>query len=225
MMNSNPTETAVTETPQSPARQGGSLWWLTVAVGVIVSMPFAWLLSYAAALPFYLGLFFFVLFGLVIGATMHRVASRRRPYGRAAILVGTTIVAGAGWIASIAVEGLGFPNDMGDDAIKRTLSIGNRSPEEYRKAVADEVRRFLRERYPPGGVVGYARWILTNGELKKGEIEGVKVTLRRGQRGYWWAVRVVLSIALLGFGIGSQTLPLRLRADPAVRVMDEQGKR
>ncbi len=130
MMNSDPTETAVTETPQSPARRGGSLWWLTVAVGVIVSMPFAWLLSYAAALPFYLGLFFFVLFGLVIGATMHRVASRRRPYGRAAILAGTTIVAGAGWIASIAVEGLGFPNDMGDDAIKRTLSIGNRSPEE-----------------------------------------------------------------------------------------------
>ena len=223
-MNSDPTATSVTETRRLPIRSDGSglLWWLAVAVGVIVSMPFAWLLSYAAALPFYLGLFFFVLFGLVIGAIMHRVASRRRPYRRAAVLAGTIIVAGAGWIVSIVVEGLAFPDDMGDDAIKRTLSVGDRSPEDYRAAVAQKVRLFLHERYSPGGLVGYVRWVLTSGELKKGEIEGVKVTLRRTQRGYRWAIRVALSIAFFGFGIGSQTLPLRLRADPAVRVMDDE---
>ena len=66
------------------------------------------------------------------------------------------------------------------------------------------------------------RWILTSGELRKGQIEDVSRTLRRSQCGYWWAIRVILSAALLGFGIGSQTFLLRLAVDPAVRMIDEK---
>lgn len=214
----DPTPTAVPTTRSgSPAR-----WWMAVALGAIVSMPLAWLLSYAAMLPFFIGLFFFALFGLIIGAVMHRVASPGRPYNRTALVVGTTMIVAAGWIASIVKESRDFPGDMAVETANRTRDIGDRSVEEYRAAVADEIRHFLRKHYPPGGTFGYIRWVVTSGELKKGQIENVSRTLRRSQRKSWWAIRVILSIALFGFGIGSQTLPLRLASEPAVRAINEK---
>ena len=86
--------------------------------------------------------------------------------------------------------------------------------------MAAGVRRFLSERYPPGGTVGYLRWVVTSGELKKGEIEGVNRTLRRTQRGFRWGIRVVLSIVLFVFGVGSQTWPLRLARERYLRASD-----
>jgi hypothetical protein len=191
-----------------------------VLVGLIVSMPFAWLLSFAGMFPFYLGLFFFVLFGVVIGAAMYRVASPGRPYGQWAVLAGTTLVVVAGWLTSVVQESRDFPADMAAEAGNRTRSIGDQTIYEYRAAVRHDVRRFLREHYPPGGTLGYVRWVLLSGELKKGQIAGVHRTLRRPQRGYKWGIRVVLSIALLAFGIGSQTFALRLAEDHTRRAKD-----
>ncbi len=205
----------------APSRCAGR-WWRAVGLGLVVSMPTAWLLSYAATLPFFLGLFFFVLFGLMIGAVMHRAAAAGRPYGKASLVLGTTVVVIAGWAVSLAKESRDFPADMAAIAPNLTRDIGGRSVDEFRAAVVADVRRFLRESYPPGGAIGYARWVILSGELKKGQIAGVNRTLRRPQHGLWWAVRVVLSIGLLGFGVGSQTLQLTRRSDPAVRVMDEK---
>jgi len=199
-------------------------WWLAVVVGLVVSMPLAWLLSYAAPLPFFLGIFFFALFGLLIGAAMHRIASPGRPYGRAVLVVGTTVVVVVGWTASMLKEGRDFPMDMAVKVGNRTRDIGDRTIGEYRAVVADEVRSFLRERYPPGGTIGYVRWVLTSGELKKGQITHVHRTLEPAQRGFTWAARVVLSIALFAFGVGSQTLPLKPDTsitEPAVKESEE----
>jgi len=188
-------------------------WWWATAAGVIVSLPFAWLLSYAAALPFYLGLFFFMLFGLVIGAVTYRLAAPGRPYGRFAVLAGTTLIVGVCWTTSLVKESTDFPVDLAADAVGRARDIGQRSVEEYRAAVADEVRGFLSDHYPPGGVVGYVRWILLSGEMKKGEIPSFDQTLRRTPARLGWAIRVVLSIGLLGFAVGSQTFALRRPSD------------
>jgi hypothetical protein len=188
----------------------------------MVSLPLAWLLSYAALLPFYLGLFFFALFGLIIGAVMHRIASAGRPYRRVTLIVGTAIVVAFTWVCSIAKEARDFPNDMACSAAGVTRYIGDRPIGEWRAEVADKVRRFLREHYPPGGALGYVRWVLVSGELKRGQIEGVDRTLRRSQRGYSWAIRAVLSLALLGFGVSSQTLPMRRATDHSVGAIDEE---
>ena len=192
----------------SPAR-----WWCATALGTVVSLPFAWLLSYAAALPFYLGLFFFMLFGLLIGAVTYRLAAPGRPYGRFAVLAGTTLIVGVCWTTSLVKESRDFPADLAADAEGRTRYIGQRSAAEYRTAVADEVRGFLSERYPPGGVVGYVRWILLSGEMKKGDIPSFDQALRRTPAGFGWAIRVVLSIGLLGFAVWSQTFALSRPAD------------
>lgn len=192
-------------------------WWLAVVAGSIVSLPMAWILSYAAALPFFLGVFFFALLGLVIGSIVHRFAAPARPYGRFTLVVGTTVVVAVGWLASIAVEARGFPKDMAVVAGGRTLSLGGLTIEEYRASVDADVRRYLAERYPPGGTLGYVRWILTNGTLRRGDIAGVNRTLSRTQTRWAWAIRVVLSVALLGFGIASQTLLLSQPVDPHLR--------
>jgi len=201
--------------PRSHAR-----WWGAVGVGSIVSLPLAWLLSYGAALPFFLGLFFFVLFGLMIGAVMHRVAAPGRPYGRWSLVVGTSIVVALGWGTSIVKEAADFPADIADDSITKTLNLGERTPETYRAIVAGEVRRFLAEKYPPGGSLGYVRWILAGGAIDQADVPDLSRSMRRSPHGTWWAIRLVLSIALFGFGIGSQTLALKLARDPTHRKID-----
>jgi hypothetical protein len=166
-------------------------------------------------LPFYLGLFFFMLFGLVIGAVTFRIAAPGRPYRRLTVLAGTTLIVGVCWTASIVKESWDFPADIARDAVRRSRDIGRRSADDYRTAVAEEVRTFLRERHPPGGVLGYMRWMLLEGELKKGAIPSFDQTLRRSPARWGWAIRVVLSISLLGFAVGSQTLALSRRSAPA----------
>ncbi len=194
-------------------------WWTGIGVAAVVSLPFAWLLSYAASLPFFIGVFFFLLFGLLIGAVAYRVAAPGRPYSSIQLVIGTTVLVGLVWGISIVKESRDFPGDVADRAVGRTRDLGNRSVAQFRREVAADVRRFLAERYPPGGVSGYVRWALTNGELKRGELASVErgISVPAAQIRVWWAVRVVLSIALLGFGIGSQTLTLKQSREVRVR--------
>jgi hypothetical protein len=180
-------------------------WWLAVLVGTGFSLPFSWLLSAAALLPFLLGLFFFALFGLIIGALVFRIACPRRPYRKGAVLVGTTFIITVCWITSIVLESRAFAPEMGEKATDATRSIGDLTRAEHIDKMADQVQAYLRDQYPPGGLIGYVRWSLTDGEIKKGILEGPRKTIKRDQVKHWWAIRVVLSIALLSFGVASQT--------------------
>jgi len=195
-------------------------WWKSVVSGLLVSLPVSWLLSYAGTLPFFLGLFFFVLFGLMIGAVMHRVAAPHRPYGTGALVAGTTLVVVGAWSVSLLKEGRDFPSDQAAHAGRKTRDIGSMEIDEYQSVVATRIQEFLLERYPPGGAIGYMRWASTSGEIRRGELEDVSLTLTAPQSGYAWIIRVILSLALLAFGVGSQTLPLRLASERALRAID-----
>jgi hypothetical protein len=203
------------DTPGSTAR-----WWAGVGVAGVFSLPFAWLLSYAASLPFFLGLFFFMLFGLLIGAVAYRVAAPRRPYSSIHLVIGTTVLVALVWSVSMVKESSDFPGDIADRAVQRTRNLGDQSVAQFRGKVADDVRRFLAERYPPGGVSGYVRWVLTSGELKRGDLTALDrgISVPAAQTRIWWAIRVVFSIALLGLGIGSQTLTMSRSREPGARV-------
>jgi len=198
---------------QAPPRHAHARFWAGVLVALIVSLPLAWLLSYAALLPFFIGVFFFALFGLVLGAVVFRIASPASPHGRWTVLAGTTVLVAGCWTFSIIKESRDAPDDLARDAVRRARDIGGRTAGEYRDGVADAIRRFLEERYPPGGTFGYVRWVLTNGEVPKGDLPDVNFTLRRPQARWIWAIRAVLSIALLAFGIASQTFLLTARRE------------
>ncbi len=197
-------------------------WWLAVGVGFVVSLPLAWLLSHAAQLPFFIGIFFFALFGLVVGAVMHRIASRGRPFGRNAVIVGTSIVVGVVWGLSIVQESRDFPMKQATNASRsRRIVLEGRTVKQYRADVASTIRTVIESNHPPGGAFGYISWVVSSGEFKKGEIEGVTKTLRAPQRGVIWIIRAMFSLAMLGFGIGSQTLPLRLAKEHSPRSIRE----
>lgn len=211
---------------QSPAAEGRTVrssgrFWLGIVVGAIVSAPLAWLLAYAATLPFFLGLFFYALFGLIIGAAVHRVASPGRPYAKPVVIVGSTALIVGAWMVSIVVEAQGLPTDLAEDVPNKTLDLRGRTRAEYVDFVASGIRSYMNEHYAPGGTVGYVRWVLTSGEFPKGSIEGVNRTLRFPQRKGWWMMRVVLSIGLFAFGVSSQTFLLRLPRDPAAVIARE----
>ncbi|MFQ5415215.1 MAG: hypothetical protein ACE5E6_12230 [Phycisphaerae bacterium] len=192
-------------------------WWVGVGAGTLVSIPIAWWLLYPAALLiFYLGLFFFALFGLVIGAVTYRIASPGRPYRRTAVVWGTTIIVGVCWATSMLAESTGLADTMSRKAVDDWPTIGDRTVADVRTEVAGQIRSFLADRYPPGGVIGYARWALRSGELNTTDIAGVKrKTLKLRQHGWGWGLRVVFTVALLAFGVASQTLPLATTDDGA----------
>lgn len=209
------------ETGEFVACRSGGRFWLGIFVGGVVGLPLAWLLAYAATLPFFIGLFFFALFGLVIGATVHRVASPGRPYARGTLWAGTIILVVGGWLVSIGVEGRALPMDFARDAPDWTRDLHGRTRGQFVEDVADRIRSHLRENYPPGGTLGYVRWVVTSGEFPKGSIEGVRRPLRVSQRKGWWIMRALLCLGLFSFGISTQTLLLRLTRDPsAVRSGD-----
>ncbi len=200
----------------------GGRFWLGIFVGGVAGLPLVWLLAYAATLPFFIGLFFFALFGLVIGAVVHRVASAGRPYARRTVWAGTIVLVAAGWLVSIFVEGRALPMDFARNAPDWTLNLHGRTRDQFVQDVADRVRLYMLENYPPAGTLGYVRWIVTSGEFPQGSIADVKRTWRVPQRKGWWMVRVLLSIGLFSFGISTQTFLLRLRCDPAaVRSSDD----
>jgi len=191
-------------------------WWWAVLVGVIVSLPLGWLLSYGASLLTYLGLFFFMLFGLMIGAAMYRVGLPVRPVPAWRIRLGVAIVVLIGWGVSMGVECYEFPGDVA----KRTVKEFKRrpdgmTPEQIKGHAVEWVKDHLRRAYPPGGAIGYMRWRLRSNQLAV-QIEGLPapVRLRFENNGGWWAVRVVLSIVLFAVAIHSVVRPLASPSAP-----------
>lgn len=187
----------------------GGRWWLAVAVASVIGIPCGWVLSYAALLPFFIGVFFFAVFGLIIGAVAYRFAAPGRPYAKTLIVVGTTVIILVTFAASLWKEGRDFPSDVATRALKNTRSIGILTPAEFRHNVEGDVRRFLAAEYWPGGTIGYLRWTLTSGRISKKAFDWMERDIVFPQARYLFAVRVALSLGLLAFGVASQTLTLR----------------
>ncbi|MCP4249809.1 MAG: hypothetical protein GY778_22430 [bacterium] len=168
-------------------------------------------------LPFFLGLFFFTLFGLVVGAVVYRVGQGARPIARGRIVGGTVVVVLAIMTVSLTVEGTDFPGQVADYACKKTRRLPkDMTATEFRDASAQQVGEHLSEHFAPGGVVGYFRWALTSSELKP-RVAMLPVPFRSSQMRHWWALRVLLSALLLTYGVYTQVAPLTGLAKPTDR--------
>jgi len=158
-----------------------------------------------------MGTFFFALLGLIIGAVTFRMARSSGPYPRVAVLIGTTVVVLVGWGCSIYTEAADLPGVMAERALSVTRDLGGRTVDQFQSEVADSVRTYVTDHYPPGGFFGYVRWVVDSGRIPRREMPLVGRTLSIGQHGWVWLIRVALSIGLLAFGIASQTWPLSSR--------------
>lgn len=192
------------------AGRGLDLRWLrAVLVGCALAIPFGILLSYVAFLMAFLGLFFYALFGLLIGAAVCRAAGKGARLPRWQVVAGTTLIVLVGLGTSMKWEIDGLPHDMAKQAVdaRQRLPEGM-TKDAYMRHVETSVERNLAERYPPGGALGYVRWLVASGRFEKGSIEHVTKDLTRGQRRWAWGIRVVLSVVLFSFGIASLTWTL-----------------
>ena len=195
------------------ALSGVGRWVAAVAVGSVLSAALGIVLSYVAFLMALLGLFFYLLFGLIVGALTYRVAAPARPQPRWSLAFGTVVIVLAGWGTSLAWEVHTFPHTIANNAIKEVprLPVGMGKGAFREKVVAD-ARSYINREYPPGGAIGYFRWMFTNGRFEKGVFEGVKAEMSLSQRGWTWLIRVVLSLLFMSCGVASQTLLLADRS-------------
>ena len=220
--------------PVGTAR-GHRLFWALV-LGCVLAFPVGWVLATLILLPFLLGLFFYMLFGLLVGAFVFRVASPLIPVARSTAITLGVAVTLVIWCTSLVGEyynvrgytiyrygrdGLGWYAQDGD-ALRTVRSSLLRRPldpaevSELRRRTRESFLDELKTKYPPGGFLGFVRWSAAG--KKPIEIQRVLAPstqeLKPKQRGPFWLFRLGLSLVLLGGAVLSQTLSLTVLPKP-----------
>lgn len=190
------------------------------AAGCCTGIPAGVILAYLAPMPFYLGLFFFLVFGLVIGAIMFR-------FGRGAVpvrpltlnLIGSVVVL-LTWGTTLVTEYATFSGLVArqtETALFRRLTPQQRA-EVVAKSHTHVMSQLLGRPYEGGaadwlaGFPKYLRWIARDGTMEcPRTVDPSTFTFKASQRRTSWAFRVVVSMALLAFAVLSQ---YRLLAQP-----------
>ena len=205
--------------PTFSPRSSPHRWWLGTLAGIATGLLLSALLSYAALLPFYLGLFFFLLFGLMIGAAVYRVAHVARPLPVGPLIIGTTAVALITFIAALQFEWMQLGRHCGNWTIKQVRQLPpDRTADDIKHHASHAMTTHLAEQYPPGRLLGYVRWAATNGSFRFDAPPGThpaKLSYRLSQSSPGWIFRVTFCLSLLLAGVFSQTWPLRHPESPA----------
>ena len=192
------------------SESSGCMWKSTIA-GLLVAVLLSWtLLSVALSLPFFLGLFFFMLFGLVIGAVMFRLANPHRPVAKSGIIVSTAIVSLICWAVALYGECVEFPEDFVNRAVKSSeLYIPDNAYNEVCDQLDEFIVDYLKTNYPPGGVWGYLKMTAVGDPIKIDIPNQPKiVTLKPRVAPVSWWIRVVLSLVLLYIAVYAVTCDL-----------------
>ena len=198
--------------PRPLEARSGRRWLKAILAGLLVGVPVSVALSFAGLLPLYLGPFFFLLFGLAVGAAVFRVAKPLRPILWWRIIPGCAAVIIPIFAASLTLEYWQLGPHAGKMVARKTRQLPpGTSPKEFRAGVGRKMREYIAAEYPPGGVLGYVCWASSSGRFTA-ETPGAKppravYTLSQSPVG--WTLRVLLSLVLLIGGVASQVLPLR----------------
>ena len=232
-----PTEASAAPTTTSPvaaspvtASPTGWIGWSWL-VGMIVGISFGWVLAYLAMLPFFLGLFFFMVLGLLTGAVMFRVGSRAAlPTTPWLWLIGSSVAATM-LLTCLWVEYRDLPS-MKRSCVGGTVrqsyheSFTQQELTNFEKLVRYEVASHLEHAYPPGGFIGYLQWTARDGSMKISRFPKARfhpnvspatdepwltttIDYKLPQRQWTWLLRIVVSALLLEGSIMSQVLALR----------------
>lgn len=184
--------------------------WLAMVVGMLLAVPAGWLLAPVALLPGQLGLFFFLIVGLLIGATMYRLGKPAAPVPRSRTILIGLAVALTLWLSTLISEYRAMPQ-VGFAAVRSQLKVS--LPPERREHIQEEISAHissqLNKMFPPGGLIGYLRWAATDGTMDLPRvIDQRTVRFSLPQRGVWWMVRVVFSLILTAGAILALIWPL-----------------
>lgn len=196
--------------------------WLTACVtAVILLSALGWLLARLIWLPYYFGLFFYLVGGLLVGATAFRIGRPARPLAKATLVRGVVAVALVSVCISVLWEYAHFVATVGDPprfaAARNAAVAAGRPPQEVEAAAARAFKEYLRTMHPPGGVVGYVRWSIESGEATL-TVAGAGATLTTDHRGFIWPLRTLVAVLLVAGGLWSATESLR-SAEPVTNIL------
>lgn len=179
-------------------------WWVGLAACFVVLSALSYILARVVFLPYFMGLFFYQVAGLIAGSAGFRVARAVRPMRRGQLIAGALLVAVASWCVSILfeyhdrVDGIAREGEFYE--AKLAAIEGGGSAAEVMARVRTGLRDHLLADYPPGGVLGYVQWVVRRGELTL-TIDGVTDTVGVAHRGRAWVIRSIASIALMTIGL------------------------
>jgi hypothetical protein len=186
-------------------------WYAALLISFFLLIATGFLLARLIWLPFYFGLFFFLVAGLLAGALSFRIARAARPVPRGQILRGTALVAIGAALATLIWEYEHVAGTIGDSKFaeaRNAASKTGRPQAEIRTASTAGFRSALMKTYLPGGPVGYVRWAIKAGEMEL-EVQGCKDTVSISQRGYAWLARTLIGMVLLAAGLWASFESLR----------------
>lgn len=192
-------------TPSRGASPGRCGVWLSVAVvSLAILFGLDYLLGLVIWLPLYSGLFGYLVAGLIAGGASFRMARKLRPVSRGGILVWSVLLAlintapALYWEYHHVASGV---SDMKGFVKLRIRAVNAGKPRsEVVERIDKEFERRLREGYPPGGFIGYARWCIQSGELPV-MVDDAGDTVRVSHRGAAWLIRTIAAWILTCLGL------------------------
>jgi hypothetical protein len=193
---------APTNLTDEPARRRAWDWSLVVSFLLLAGL--SWLLVRLVWLPYYFGLFFYLIAGLLVSGIAFRIARTARPLSKVTILTGILSIAVAAGCAALYWEYRDRASSIGEyprfSAARAAAQTTGQSVSEVERAAVSAFRATLQSEYPPGGPIGYARWATASGEMKL-TVKGIEDTVSISHRGWAWPVRTVAGMLLIALGL------------------------
>lgn len=199
----------------------------SAAIATLIGVPFIILLMYCAWLPLMMGMYFFILGGMLVGAIWFRLASRVRPVPAGAVrlrmVIMLVLLTSLYLVSEYYVKVGHLTRDMTELTIKYAGVNNTLQDRQARELeVADHVRQSLR-RYGPGPL-GYWIWAATNGQVPPMEQYTGTRTITLPQNKAYYVLRVVFSVVLLGYGLRIMVKDLAKVDEPVEIAEDALGK-
>ncbi len=195
-----------------PSPEQRRAWFFALFVVFCLLIPTSALLARLVWLPYYFGLLFFLVAGLLTGALSYRIARAARPISLTPLLVGLAFVAVVSIAITVTWEYRHVAATVGDlpkfpDARNKAVRAG-RSAGEVRQSADLAFQAALDRNYSPGGVLGYVRWAIGGGEMQL-EVEGCTDTVGISHTGVEWLIRTFFGFLLLTAGLWASFESLR----------------
>lgn len=176
----------------------------------LVGIGLARLLSTAGLLPFVfgvVGIFFFILVGLIFGAVMYRFGRQHPPSGRLLLIVSALVPTLVTGLATLVFERDSFLTSTAQQILRANRINPKRSARQQAR-VRDQLSSYWRDHHGSDGALGYVRWAAFGSPFRCGPPDGRKLRIVHPQAGLRWLLRTIISFAAMGWAILSQVYPL-----------------
>ncbi len=181
---------------------------LVVAMGVGLSK----LLATAGLLPFIFGIvgvFFFMLVGLLLAAIMYRFGRDIAPLPRSLVIGSIVVLTLAITGGTVFFEYL----SLVDNAAEEVLRVNDLNPRERQQRemvvrMRQQIEDYWRSEHGFGGPIGDVAWAAGGSAFQIGPADGGERQVVHPQSGFTWLLRGLISFAALGWAVWAQVYPL-----------------